>query len=284
MRIIILLCIALALSACQTGPDAQSLAETMVAETAAAASPTSPPTDTPAPTDTPIPTTTSTPTETPTPTSTATATATITPDIAATQAVQATELAAENLKLVQPVLEKYNIALDQGEVVWTQSKPLEIFINTYGTKDIQPLTPSAFTVEDFVLNVDITWSSSFGFAGCGLLFLAERDLFRGEYYLFETLRFSGLPAWDVVFYKFDQFQFNATGDIRFNNAIKLGDDATNNYVLIFQDRVLTIYANETRLGILDISKRNEGGFGAFGFQESGETICTFTNGWVWEIK
>jgi hypothetical protein len=27
-----------------------------------------------------------------------------------------------------------------------------------------------------VLNIDITWSSTMGFAGCGLIILAEKDL------------------------------------------------------------------------------------------------------------
>jgi hypothetical protein len=79
----------IALTACgEKGPNAEQLAETRIAETAAAASPTPLPTDTPTitvtPTDTATPTSTSTPTQTPTvtatptPTDTPTDTATVT--------------------------------------------------------------------------------------------------------------------------------------------------------------------------------------------------------------
>lgn len=284
----ILILVAILNAACSTGPSAEALAATYVAETAAAvaaaASLTPAPTESPIPTDTELPTETptSTPTDTPAPTSTATATET--PDAAATKAAAATQQAASLLPKIEPVLEQYNLFTDSGSIGWVQEKPVELYIDTYGTLISDNLTPPNQEFSDFVLSVDVTWSSKSGLAGCGLIFLADKKLDYGEQYRFYTMRFSGLPAWDVEFFNYDEFKYSVTGGIRFNNAINLLDDSTNNYVLIHKDRVLTIYANGTRLGIADITSRSKGIIGIFSYQESGKTSCVFENTWVWALK
>ena len=271
------------LSGCTFGSDPQALAATAAAQTEAAASPTPIPTNTPLPTDTPTPTLTPTQTPTETPTSTPTETATATPDAKATAAAKSTAEAEAMLAKVQPVLELYNLSTSEGKLGWVQKEEVELFIDTYGTMVWDELTPSNVSFSDFVLNIDITWSSKMGFAGCGLIILSEKDLRNGEQYQFETLRLSGAPAWDLIFLKYGEVQFNAS-DVRFNNAINLKDDSTNNYVLIVKDKLLTIYANGTRLSNVDVTKRSSGTFGVMGFQNSGETTCTFSNGWIWDLK
>ena len=272
------------LSACTFGSDPQALAATVAAQTAAAASPTPLPTDTPQPTDTSTPTLTPTQTATATLTSTPTQTATATQDAKATAAAQATAQVEAVIAKVQPVLEQYNLTTSQGKLGWVQEEEIEIFVDTYNTLYFDNLTPSQVSFSDFLLSIDITWSSKMGFAGCGLIFLSEKDLRNGEHFRFETLRFSGLPAWDVIFMHNGEFQYNATGDVRFNNAIDLKDNSTNNYVLIVKDQLLTVYANGTRLSNVDVTKRSSGTFGVLGWQESGETTCTFSNGWIWDLK
>jgi len=277
---------ALMSTACSTGPNAESLASTYVAETAAAqaaaASATPLPTDTPAPTETPLPSATSTltPTETTKPTFTATSTL----DAAATRAAQATQLAESMLAKIEPVLLEHNLPTDTGKIGWIQEEPVELYIDSYNTIVYDHLTPLNQDFGEFVLFVDITWSSKMGFAGCGLTFLAEKKLDYGEQYRFYTMRFSGLPAWDLSFFNYDEYQYSTIGDIRFNNAINLQDDSTNNYVLIHKDRMLSLYANGIRLGVVDITSRSKGVFGIFGYQESGKTSCIFDNTWVWELE
>ena len=279
---------AILIASCSNGPDPESLAATYVAKTAvaqaAAASSTPLPTVPPIPTDTSLPTATPTPLPTDTPTPTSTATVTETPDLASTRAAESTEQAANLMPEIEPVLEQYNLLTETGRIGWVQEKPIELYLDTYGSMVADNLTPINQEFSDFVLSIDVTWSSKSGLAGCGLIFLAEKQLDYGEQYRFYTMRFSGLPAWDIVFYNYDEFQYSVTGDIRFNNAINLLDDSTNNYVLIHKDRVLSIYANGIRLGILDITSRNKGIFGIFSYQESGKTSCIFDNTWVWELK
>jgi hypothetical protein len=251
------------LTACSFGPDPQALAATYVAETVSAASPTPQPTDTSQPTDTPAPTATETPTSTPTPTPTETSTAT--PDSKATAAALATEQAEATIAKIRPVLEEYKINPEVGKLGWVQDEEIELYIDTYNTAYFDHLTAPQLTFSNFVLSLDITWTSTMGFSGCGLILLSENDLENGEQYVFETLRFSGMPAWDVIFMNYGEFQYNATGEVRFNNAINLKDNSTNHYILIVKDQLLTIYANGTRLSNVDVTKRSSGIFGILGF-------------------
>ena len=188
------------------------------------------------------------------------------------------------LAKIAPVLEQYKLSTAEGKLGWVQEEPLEIYVDTYRSMFWENLTPVNQVFSDFVLSIDITWASKMGFAVCGLMFLAEKDLQNGEQYQFNTLRLSGAPAWDVEFWEFNDWQYTATGDVRFNNAISLKDNSTNHYVLIYKDNLLTIYANDVRLGNVDVSKRNQGIFGALTWQDSGETTCIFSNGWIWSLK
>ncbi len=272
------------LTACSFGPDPQALAATSVAQTAAAASPTPLPTDTPVPTDTPTPTLTPTQTATATLTATPTETATATQDAKATAAAKATAEAEALIAKIQPVLEQYNLSTSQGKLGWVQKEDVEIFIDTYNSLIWDEFTPANVSFSDFVLSVDITWTSKMGFAGCGLILMAEKDMYDGEHYQFEALRLSGAPAWRMIFMNYGEVQFYASGDIRFNNAINLKDESTNNYVFVVKDQLLTAYANGIRLSNMDVTKRKSGTFGVVGFQDSGETTCTFSNGWIWNLK
>ncbi|MFQ5616963.1 MAG: hypothetical protein ACE5GO_10970, partial [Anaerolineales bacterium] len=239
-----------------------------------------PPTNTPTPepTETPTLIPTDTPTETPTPTDTPTAT----PDLAATAAYESTQAAEAALEKVGKVLAKVNLAQDSGYLAWADEGPIPVISDDYGTMTYIPIDDGV-VYETYVLHVDITWDSTGGFAGCGIIFHAEDNLEFGKQYQFFVIRLSGLPAWDVELWNYGDWQSTVTGRVKVNSAINQENRSTNNYVLVVKKGVTSIYANDTRLSNVIISL-GEGRIAFYAAQESGETICVFENAWVWVLE
>jgi hypothetical protein len=236
-----------------------------------------PPTATlPEPTDTPLPTPTDTPapTETPIPTST--------PDFAATAAVEATQIVQAKIEEIDEELQKVNQSAEQGHFGWSSDSPEEIFLDSYGEAMFVPFAERT-QYSNFVLHVNIKWESTLGFAGCGVFFRSEESLEDGAQYQFLTMRLSGAPAWDVEYWKYNEWQATLTGNVKFNNVIDYDDGHTNEYVLIAEDALLTVYANDVRLGSVSISTLSKGRFAFAAFQDAGETTCTFSDVWVWDL-
>lgn len=230
----------------------------------------------PEPTDTPLPTPTDTPapTETPIPTST--------PDFAATAAVEATQAAEAIIEEIDAELQKINHSTEQGNFAWAGDAPEEIVLDSYSEALFQPFAGNT-QYSNFVLHVNITWESTLGFAGCGIYFRSDENLEDGAHYEFLTMRLSGMPAWDVEYWKYNEWQATLTGDVKFNNVIDYDDGHTNEYVLIAEDALLTVYANDVRLGAVSISTLSKGRFAFTAFQDSGETTCSFSDVWVWDL-
>jgi len=241
-----------------------------------AATPTPPASETPQATATPPPS----PTDTPVPTPSKTPTST--PDLRATAAAKSTQAAEAILAQIETQLQEINRSTQQGHLAWFADEPIDVLVDQYGTTVYVPLE-SDLTFSDFVLHVEVTWDSKTGFAGCGIIFRSEEDFERGEQYLFQTMRLSGLPAWDVELWRYKEWQSTLTGEIKFSSAIDLAAGSTNEYLLVVEESLLTIYANGSRLGAVTILRRSEGAFAFFAWQESGETTCTFDKAWVWDL-
>lgn len=238
-----------------------------------------PPTETPVPpTDTPVPTATNTPeptaTETPTPTPTV--------DLAATAAYEATAAAEQIIAEIDDVISEYGYSTDTGSLGWVQTDPQQMSTVDYGAIRVNGAADGA-EFDDFIMYTEITWDSTSGLAGCGLLLRAEDDLTRGAQYQFATIRLSGAPAWDIEYWDFGSWQSTTTGEIKFDSRIDEGSGAMNSYVLILDGSSITIYVNGNRLGAATLSKRSNGQIGFLLWQESGETTCIFENSWVWLI-
>lgn len=236
------------------------------------ATPTFNPTNTPSPTNTLAPTDTPAPTETPT------------PDLAATDAAIAT-LAAQSLNdSLNQELENLGYTPDSGHVGWIQTYSDEITLDSYNEAIYIPFAED-LSASDFILKTEITWESTSGLAGCSLIFRSEPDIQNGEQYIFETLRLTGLPGWDIIYIKYNQVQKNVTGFLT-AGAINQEQGSTNKYVLIAEGEKFTLYVNGERIGsYYDFSKsRLEGQFAFLGWQESGESVCTYENTWVWLLE
>jgi hypothetical protein len=243
------------------------------------------PTDTAVPSDTPEPTATNTPeptaTNTPEPTPTETLTPTPTIDLAATASFESTQAAEVILAAIDETLALFGFSTASGSLGYVGTEPIDLSVVNFATIVFEPIAED-LEFSNFVISIDVTWDSTSGLAGCGLIFRSEPELVGGAQYMFRTLRLSGLPAWTVEKWDFGQFQSQLRSEP--NNAIDLDSGSTNNFVLIADGTTLTIYANGTRLTGLTISQLTTGRMAVITWQESGETTCLYDNYWIWELE
>ncbi len=241
-----------------------------------------PATNTPLPTDTPVPTLTPTPTETPTPVPTNTPTPTATPNKTATAAVLATQTQTALVAQFTKEMADYEITLDKGNLIFYDKYGTSITMDAYGQSFYDDSVTGDINVANFIIKVDIAWESKTGLAGCGIIFRSDSNISKGDQYTFETLRLSGVPAWDIIYNKLGKFNANITG-IKYSNQIDLKNGAVNTYVIVADGSKFTIYANGGKMGSAENKALTEGILAFMGFQESGQTTCTFSNIWVWQL-
>ncbi len=245
--------------------------------------PSVPPTETPVPTEPPtatsVPTETAVPTAIPTETPEPTATFTATPDLTATAALEQTATAEAYAAKANDVLEEISVDPAQGHIVWTNEKFPKLMVDSYGEENYRKLEDLG-EISDFVIHTKIDWDSTSGLSGCGIRFRSEEDMDYGAYYFFVMMRLSGAPAWDIEYYKFDQFQTNLTG-VRYTNDINDNPNSTNAITVMAKGADITTYINGTREYVSNYQKLMKG-YNAFSaWQESGETTCQFHDSWVW---
>lgn len=222
-----------------------------------------------------------TPTNTPPPTNTPTAT----PNTAATLAAQATAQAQELSARIKSELEALGILVDTGNLAYYQTEPQTIELTAPKQALVDEfLSADDLSASDFILRTDITWDTP-GLATCGIIFRAEGDITTSPLYLFQILRLSGLPAWDIEYWKDGGFQ-NSPTKVKTSSALDLTNRATNHIVLVAEAEKFTLYINGDRQGsYYDYSKqRLDGRFGYFAWQDSGKSTCTFANTAVWVYK
>ncbi len=256
--------IALLLSACGLAAPAPTAAPPpTLAPTVA---PTSAPptavssTNTPLPTNTPVPA----PTETPT------------PDPAVLAAAQTAEAQAAAVAAIEPDLQRYGFSSDQGSLGWvieTVTFELENYMENQDAVDHADVS-----VRDFVVQADVTWTSTSGLAGCG--FVVRQDS-RGQHdYRMLTIRASGAPAWFFWLDENGDFSQNLAG-WRDAPGLDIGLGSNNTVALVGQGSNFTVYINGQNMGSIADTQLSEGAVGFAASQESGKTTCTFENGWLW---
>lgn len=240
------------------------------------------------PSETPEPTNTTAPTSTPEPTATITntpePTATNTPDLTATKQSEATQAAELVIEEIRDELEAVELSGDTGYLLWVQDESVKIDLDEYQEWIYEPFAEDQIA-SDFVLKTDITWDSTSGLMTCGFYYRSEENIEDGKQYLFVMLRLSGLPAWDITYWQYNEFQ-STISEMRTNSAIDQGQMSTNKIVLIAEEEKFTLYINDTRVGsFYDYSKKLMEGYFAFSANhESGESSCEFSNTWVWALK
>jgi len=242
------------------------------------------PSDTPAPTNTPEPTSTETPLPTDTPTEVPTDTPTPTPDMIATLEALMTQQAEELITdKIAPELEKLGLSVDDGYLAWSSIEPEDVRVFDYNTRVYSEIG-DGLSLGDFVLYTDAAWESTEGLVTCGIIFRAEEPVTEGDFYMFQALRLSGFPGWDIELWDGNRFIKNVTDRVQSNRVIDQGNGATNSYILVVQGDKMTAYANGTRLRSQYDKRRADGQFAFSVWQNSGESTCTFSNGWIWALK
>lgn len=273
----VIVALILLLSSCSSTPQAAAVEPTNEPPAATANAKT---TSTPEPTATPLPTSTPTPepTETPAPT------ATSTPDLQATAAAEEAQFVAEKLGGIMAEIERIGYPTDTGELGWVQVEPLEIFVDEYMITLYHEFGDNLIA-KDFILKTDITWESSSGLAGCGLIFRSEPNFKKGAQYELATFRLSGLPVWFIVYADDGEYIKDVTGPLT-AGAIEQEQGSTNSYILIAEEGKFTMYINDLRIGSYYdyANNRLEGEFAFTGWQESGETSCEFNDSWIWLLE
>lgn len=235
------------------------------------------------PVPTPTASLTPSPSGTTEPSSTPTRTPKPTTDFTATAQVKATDEMAYLQEFVAPDLELVGYSIDEGEIGYRMEDSIQIVaeLPNYRYWDFpEPFTNPVF--EDFVLSLDIAWNSETGFAGCDVLFRSDGDVADGEYASLSTMRLSGAPS-----YRLSIVNFNTISGIIANGsnmAIRQGADTINHYVIAVHGSAVRVYVNGVRLAAGNVKESmNKGEIVFEAWQDSGETTCTFSNAWVWEL-
>ncbi|GAB4401652.1 MAG: hypothetical protein OHK0031_19660 [Anaerolineales bacterium] len=238
-------------------------------------------TETPTPTSTAIPTSTSTETPTPTPSNTPTPT----PDKTATAAVKATEAANGVALEIGALLAEKDADLDykNGYLAWQQTDPAVIALTEPGGM-FNPIA-ERLQADNFIFKSDVVWQAS-NLVICGFIFRSEANIANGKQYIFQFLRLSGLPAWDIEFDDMGWAKSLITGKPRFSDALDLKNGATNQFVLVAQDDTFIVYINGVRQGkYTDYSNLAQKGRLAFlASEDGGKSSCTFKNSWLWALN
>jgi hypothetical protein len=240
-----------------------------------------PPTETATPvrpTDTQPP-----PTDTPEPTPTFTQTPTSTPNATATAAAQATQSAASVLSELDVLLAESDVPYKEGHLLWQQTESLSIDMSGPQDDNFRELSGNP-SVGNFIFKSDVTWNAS-GIIICGAIFRSEPDLEKGKQYQFYFYRLSGLPAYFIDVYEFDNFK-NTITDARFSDELDVSNNAINQFVLVAQDNQFNVYLNGKRQSRYfdDSKQRSEGIFAFLAWQDSGQGSCKFENSWIWALN
>ncbi len=239
------------------------------------------PTNTPVPTDTPMPTIT--PTPTPIPTNTPSPTFTPTPNLKATQEFEAAQTQDALLAFIDKDLRTIDLSTSQGVLAYFNPDSYSIVNDKYNMIFYDQMDPGN-SYKNFVLHTDITWESTSGLAGCGLILRAQDPILERKTLLFGTWRLSGYPAWDLNYWNYGKYVSSLSGWLIRNDAIKQDNSATNEYLLVLKDKMMTAYVNGTKMRSVAIDAVPDAGlWGVFTRQESGQTTCTFNNTWVWSL-
>ena len=168
-------------------------------------------------------------------------TATPTPDLTATVAARATQTAAPVVAMIEAELKQYDLSTSDGYLGWMNDSAT-VRVDSY-MEDKRQTTHPDLRVADFVFHTDLTWKTSTGLAGCGLVLRSEADLDRGKQYRVYFMRILNLPLWDIEYYKHGAFQRNVTGEVLSDGAINTEQGSTNTITVIAQGNKLAVYVS-----------------------------------------
>ena len=157
-------------------------------------------------------------------------------------------------------------------------------MKSYMENRLEPIE-DAPAAGDFLMQSEITWDTSSGLAGCGLILRSEEDFEKGEQYQFFMMRLENAPGWIMVYYKdgIAQYPITLGADYQFTDYIRDGRQSTNKIAILAKGDQITVFINGEGMRPMTNNKRSTGLIGMLGSQESGTSSCTFENTWIWSF-
>lgn len=102
------------------------------------------------------------------------------------------------------------------------------------------------TASNFIIKSDVTWNAT-GWMFCSAIFRSEPDLDEGKLYQFYFLRLSGLPVWYIDLFE-NSDSVNSISKERATHKIDMANGVVNQFVLVAEDEMYTVYFNGSRQG------------------------------------
>jgi hypothetical protein len=238
---------------------------------------------TPTPTATAIPPATATATWTSTPTAPPSATPkpslTPTPNPTGTAEAQRRATVVAAMVNIGPEMDKVGMKAIDGHIVMIDPTAHKLTVTTYNESRYVLLgVPDQ---KDFVVHTEVTWNSTSGLAGCGILFRADEDMQNGGHFDFALMRLEFKPMWDIEYAKFGRWQQTLNGKPTPSDSIQDEPLSTNKMTLVVKGNEFTPYVNGEKLLTVKSDKQPEGQLAFHAWQESGESSCEFSNSWLW---
>jgi hypothetical protein len=245
------------------------------------------------PTNTPPPT--STYTSGPTNTALATDTSQLEPtkkataNKAATQRAQQAGTAAEGTNFAGEVLTAVSNSLDQvgepmgaGSVVYW--KPDAIPVESSKANVVTHVElDSSIQGADFAFHSNITWEvkQKIGIVYCLMMFRISGDLNMDPWYMMRMGRISG--AGHILFDVMQNWTIigESNGDI--SNYIRVGNGDSNDVLLVARANQFTAYVNGKQVSVWWNTKIDQGAFGVGTLQDTGTSVCTFADNWIYDF-
>jgi hypothetical protein len=204
-----------------------------------------------------------------TPAPTATLLPTRTPDTAATAAAEAT------LTPIRADLAAYGIDPNQGRLAWVHS-PKTIELQSYGAQDYVTDFPNIVT-RNFVVQADVTWQTWTGLAGCGFVFRADQEQ---NFYGFGIARGAlGVSVFDV----YRNGRAAGAWQTQDAPATNWHNGETNRLAVVAIENTFTLFVNGQFTQQMSDNQLQAGVVAFAALSESGLSICTFNNGWLWSL-
>ncbi len=247
----------------------------------------------PAPTNTPPPTSTytSVPSNTalaaqtsqPEPTKKATA------NKAATQRAQqagtaaaATNFAGEVLTTVSNGLDQVGEPMGPGTVVYWNPDAIPVESSKANMITHQELD-SSIQGADFAFHSSITWEvkQKVGIVYCLMMFRIPGDINMDPWYMMRMGRISG--AGHILFDVMQNWRFIGESDVSISNYIRVGNGDTNDVLLVARANQFTVYVNGKQVSVWWNTKIEQGGFGFGTLQDTGTSVCTFADNWIYDF-
>ncbi len=179
-------------------------------------------------------------------------------ETAAAQAAQGTAAAAGQAATATyqaPVvaeLPAYNVDPQLGHLAWVH-RPVSLRAEGYRS-DAFANDYIQVPAADFVVAADITWDTKYGDSGCGFILRSDGNPDAPSQYIVLISRSASGHAYYLAQVKGEVFNFRNWYANWLDPVFDWQNGATNRLAVVAQGPILTVYTNQTQVGMIDTSK------------------------------